>query len=177
MALEDAAPPVARVVAGTPAHLTARAGPGTEWLAIYNPTAGRSRRARAWLRIERELARAGLRFDVATTTAAGEASEIACAALRTGTRHVMVAGGDGTVHEVVNGLMRDATLRQPDDRPTLVPLPLGTGNDWARSLRLPRFASRAAGQCCTTWDGSNFPSVPTHLTGSSTSRVRDSMRT
>ena len=49
----------------------------------------------------------------------------------------MVAGGDGTVHEVVNGLMRDHAGRAADDRPTLVPLPLGTGNDWARSLRLP----------------------------------------
>jgi YegS/Rv2252/BmrU family lipid kinase len=148
MAPADAAPPVARVVAEAPAHDAGHAGPGPEWLAIYNPAAGRSRRSRAWLRVERELVRAGVRFDVATTSAAGEASDIACAALRAGTRRVMVAGGDGTVHEVVNGLMRDAASREDGDRPTVVPLPLGTGNDWARSLRLPQ-DPQALARCVT----------------------------
>ncbi len=58
-------------------------------------------------------------------------------------RRFLVAGGDGSVHDVVNGLMRGATgARRPastgsDRTPTVVPLPLGTGNDWARSLGLP----------------------------------------
>lgn len=134
MDLEDAAPRVARVAAQSPVDSPDRAA---TWLAIYNPTAGRSRRSRAWSRIERELRRAGLRFDVAATTAAGEGADIAAAALRAGIRRVMVAGGDGTVHEVVNGLMRDAAPGEPGDPPTVVPLPLGTGNDWARTLRLP----------------------------------------
>lgn len=113
------------------------AGHAATWLAIYNPTAGRSRRSRAWARVEHALRAAGLRFDVATTLASGDAADIAARAVREGVRRIMVAGGDGTVHEVVNGLMRDHSLRAADDRPTLVPLPLGTGNDWARSLRLP----------------------------------------
>ena len=50
-----------------------------------------------------------------------------------GARQIIAAGGDGTVHEVIDGLY------DPDD-PTEIPfglLPLGTGNDLARSLRLP----------------------------------------
>jgi diacylglycerol kinase (ATP) len=136
MSVDDAAPPVARASAES-AFPGDEAGPDRGWLAIYNPTAGRSRRSRAWLRVERELRRAGLRFEVAATTAAGDAADIAAQAVRDGARHIMVAGGDGTVHEVVNGLMRDHALRPAGDRPTLLPLPLGTGNDWARSLRLP----------------------------------------
>lgn len=137
MALEDAAPPVARVVAEPSGHQADAATPAKAWLAIYNPTAGRSRRTRAWLRVERELLHAGLGVDVAVTKAAGDAADMARSAALAGTRQFMVAGGDGTVHEVVNGLMHDAGLRRPEDRPTIAPLPLGTGNDWARSLRLP----------------------------------------
>jgi len=133
----DAAPRVARATAGSTALHRDGTHPDDAWLAIYNPTAGRSRSSRAWLRIERELRRAGVSFDVATTTAAGDAAEIAASAVRDGGRRILVAGGDGTVHEVVNGLMRDYPLRTANDRPTLAPLPLGTGNDWARSLRLP----------------------------------------
>ena len=47
---------------------------------------------------------------------------------------ILVAGGDGTVHEVVEGLL-DA---EPDEMPVLTILPLGTGNDLARSLEVPR---------------------------------------
>ena len=137
MRMDGAAPPVDRArpdAVSTDGDATSDA---SNWLAIYNPTAGRSRRTRGWMRVERTLRASGLRFDVATTTAAGDAADIAAKAVREGARRIMVAGGDGTVHEVVNGLMREYARRAADDRPTLVPLPLGTGNDWARSLRLP----------------------------------------
>jgi len=137
MIVDDAAGQVARATTGFAVPRRDDTHPDDAWLAIYNPTAGRSRRSRAWLRVERELRRAGVCFDVATTTAAGDAADIAARAVRDGARRILVAGGDGTVHEVVNGLMRDYPLRAPSDRPTLAPVPLGTGNDWARSLRLP----------------------------------------
>ena len=47
---------------------------------------------------------------------------------------VVVAGGDGTVHEVVNGLMK----RPPEYRPYIAILPMGTGNDVARALQIKR---------------------------------------
>ena len=137
MAVDDAAPPVAPTPARAAASHRGDTCNDVAWLAIYNPTAGRTRRSRAWSRVASELRRAGLHIDVATTQGAGDAADIAARAMREGCQRIMVAGGDGTVHEVVNGLMRGDAARTADGRPTLVPLPLGTGNDWARSLRLP----------------------------------------
>lgn len=62
----------------------------------------------------------------------GHARELAEQAARDGASTVVAAGGDGTVFEVVNGLMQLA----PDDRPTLGLLPVGTGNSFVRDLAL-----------------------------------------
>lgn len=71
------------------------------------------------------------------TRRAGDARIFAREAARSGAERVVAAGGDGTVNEVVNGLM-DAS------RPvTLGVLPLGTANDFARSLALPEELERA----------------------------------
>ncbi|MEJ2538457.1 MAG: diacylglycerol kinase family protein [Gemmatimonadota bacterium] len=70
---------------------------------------------------------------VRTTSEAGDARRFAREAAEAGTEVIWVAGGDGTLHEVVLGL-RDATT---DPRPVLQPLPLGTGNDLIRSLEIP----------------------------------------
>ncbi|TCI23086.1 diacylglycerol kinase family protein [Exiguobacterium sp. SL-9] len=47
--------------------------------------------------------------------------------------HLIVIGGDGTLHEVVNGLM----VLPKDERPTVGLIPGGTCNDFARALDLP----------------------------------------
>src|SRR5439155_19204200 len=65
------------------------------------------------------------------TRKAGDAEKWARAAVRTKCDYVVVAGGDGTLNEVVNGLATDAK----NVRVGIVPL--GTGNDFARTLGLP----------------------------------------
>lgn len=62
----------------------------------------------------------------------GNATELAKEASERGIGRVISAGGDGTLHAVVNG------LHAVDDPPLLGVLPLGTGNDFARSLGMPR---------------------------------------
>jgi YegS/Rv2252/BmrU family lipid kinase len=57
--------------------------------------------------------------------------------VRAGRRRLLVAGGDGSVHDVVNGLRAAADFSPSPSPVTLGVLPLGTGNDWARSLRMP----------------------------------------
>ena len=64
-----------------------------------------------------------------------ETRDAATAAARDGMKTVIAAGGDGTLHLVVNGLM--AWGETADARPDLGLVPLGTGNDFARTLGLP----------------------------------------
>ena len=101
------------------------------WLAIVNPLAGRSRR-HSWPTVERGLRGAGVPLDVEQTSAARDGEHIAHRALQAGRRHLLVVGGDGSVHDVVNGIMSATS----NDRAgtVLAVAPLGTGNDWARSL-------------------------------------------
>ena len=68
---------------------------------------------------------------VCTTGKAGHAAAFARRAIRQNCDYVIAAGGDGTLNEVINGVARHAS----DIRVGL--LPLGTGNDFARSLKLP----------------------------------------
>lgn len=103
---------------------------------ILNPAAGGGRAARMQASIEREMAARGLHAEVMLTRERGHAVELAADAA--GDHDLVVAaGGDGTVHEVVNGLMQ-----VPAERRTagLGVLPIGTGNDFVKLLSGPRLA-------------------------------------
>lgn len=96
---------------------------------IYNPAA-RSERIRARLRELNRLAQGAV---FRPTTRPGHAAELAEQAAREGFDTVVAAGGDGTLNEVLNGLMR----APGGTRPHLGVLPLGTVNVYARDLSLP----------------------------------------
>ena len=106
------------------------------WLAIVNPVSGRSRARTGWPAVERALRANGVACEVVLTSSAHDGADIARRAVLQGQRWLLAAGGDGSVNDVLNGVM-EAGLAE-DDRVTLAPVPLGTGNDWARSLGLPR---------------------------------------
>lgn len=100
-------------------------------LVIANPTSQSGAGVEGAAYVERMLKH----FDSATdgfrvqlTNAAGHATSIARAATHFDT--VIALGGDGVIHEVVNGLMKIG----PNLRPRLGVIPLGSGNDYARSL-------------------------------------------
>jgi diacylglycerol kinase family enzyme len=95
---------------------------------IYNPAAGRGRALRRLESLRRTL---GTRADFQPTQSPGHAEELAWKAAQGGFSVVAAAGGDGTVHEVANGLMRAA-------RPhvALAVYPVGSANDYAHSLGL-----------------------------------------
>lgn len=65
------------------------------------------------------------------THTAGQATVLAAEALQAGAELIVAAGGDGTIYEVINGLATDFA------RATLGIIPLGTGNDLARTLAIP----------------------------------------
>jgi diacylglycerol kinase family enzyme len=95
---------------------------------IYNPTSGRGRSARRLAGLRQAWAE---RAAFWPTTAPGQAEELALHAARSGFATVAAAGGDGTVHEVANGLLRA-------ERPEVVlaVVPTGSANDYAFSLHL-----------------------------------------
>jgi YegS/Rv2252/BmrU family lipid kinase len=99
-------------------------------LVIHNPTAGRRRRRLAG--VLDALSRDGVAVDVAPTSHAGHATELAGQC--NGYDAVIAAGGDGTINEVANGI---------DGRPLGV-IPLGTANVLAIELRYPRGAEATA---------------------------------
>ncbi|HEY5517394.1 MAG TPA: diacylglycerol kinase family protein [Coriobacteriia bacterium] len=105
-------------------------------LIIVNPQACHGEAEQLGPVIEALLA--NLPHDTATTNAPGHATEIAAGAADYDV--VVASGGDGTVHEVLNGLMRiDA-----DRRPALAVLPTGSGNDTCRTLGVPLDLTAAA---------------------------------
>jgi YegS/Rv2252/BmrU family lipid kinase len=100
-------------------------------LIIVNPVAGGGRARPFWQKCAARCAAAQVDMEVFETRRRGDAADRAAAA---GDRLVIAVGGDGTVHEVVNGL-----LRRPGERPPRFGalLRAGTAGDLARSLPSP----------------------------------------
>ena len=106
-------------------------------LTIVNPAAAGGRLGREWPRLQPKLEESGLDSETVFTEAPGHASELAARAVAGGTRRVLVAGGDGTVCEAAEGMAGIGGCE-------LAILPLGTGNDGARTLGVPTDLSQAA---------------------------------
>ncbi|MBL8055067.1 MAG: acylglycerol kinase family protein, partial [Anaerolineales bacterium] len=86
---------------------------GSPHLIILNPAAGRGAAGQAAPIIARRLAELGLAFDLVQTERPGHAQELARRAGADGYQVVAAAGGDGTVNEVLNGLLE----ARPDGQP------------------------------------------------------------
>jgi diacylglycerol kinase (ATP) len=94
---------------------------------VLNPTAGRGRAGQRLPYIEALFAEAGIPLRISTSKAVGDMEQQVAAEIRGGAQHIIVVGGDGSVHEAVNGLLRAG-------RPTPLSLiPSGTGNDFAKA--------------------------------------------
>jgi len=101
-------------------------------LLILNPASGHGLGRKLRPRIERALRDAGVACDVLETTAPGDAVGLARDAAARGVGRVVAAGGDGTVHEVANGLLQAPPAADGATRPALATIPIGTGNDFAK---------------------------------------------
>ena len=109
---------------------------------IANPNAGRGTVSKALPRVERVLTDKNLAYRIVRTTHPGHATEAARQALSDGERYLVAVGGDGTVHEVVNGMVRDGGPVAADA--VLGVVAAGSGCDFVRSFGLPGDAVQAA---------------------------------
>lgn len=107
-------------------------------LFIYNPHAGKKRIVQRLHDVVYLFTTAGYTVTVHPTLFRGDATKTA-AELGRQYDHVVCCGGDGTLNEVVTGL-----LAHPEAMPTLGYLPAGTTNDFSKTLKLPANLMRAA---------------------------------
>ncbi len=106
------------------------------WFVVVNPVAGNGRGLDDFPVITKLLRQEQISYEPVFTEHKHHATELTVAAIRQGYRHIIVVGGDGTLHEVVNGLF---IQQEVDPREVLVALlAVGTGNDWVRTVGMPR---------------------------------------
>ncbi len=108
-------------------------------LFIYNTYAGKGRIGYHLSAIQEKLCAAGHTVTIHPTKGAGDAAEIA---REKGEKYdrIVCCGGDGTMHEVITGLLH----LPPEKRPPVGYIPAGTTNDFGKNLNLPAsFADKA----------------------------------
>lgn len=96
---------------------------------VYNPTAGPWDMLRPLKRLATYLGKCGWSIDLVQTQYEGDASRYAREAASGGVDLILVAGGDGTINEIANGLSNSDTV--------MGIVPVGTGNILAHQLRMP----------------------------------------
>lgn len=104
-------------------------------LLIYNPAANKGNAGKILTRVEHILHASGFEYDLTLTGGPGDALAFARQATAEHRPLVVAAGGDGTVNEVINGLME--ANPNGNDRPVLAVLPVGRGNDFAFGVGIP----------------------------------------
>ena len=125
-----------------PGRIASMTSPFGPLVLIANPNAGRGAVSKALPRVESVLRNKNLAYRIVRTTHPGHATEAARQALSDGERYLVAVGGDGTVHEVVNGMVRDGGPVAADA--VLGVVAAGSGCDFVRSFGLPPDAAQAA---------------------------------
>jgi diacylglycerol kinase (ATP) len=100
---------------------------------IVNPAAGASTTYKKWSLIHSLLKSTGLAFDYQFTEGKGHGIELAREAAERGYDFMVAVGGDGTIHEVANGIMQSPNIAKA----ALGIVGTGTGGDLVRSIGLP----------------------------------------
>jgi len=102
---------------------------------IVNPAAANGAVGKNWPRIRDFLQAEGASFDAVLTEEPGHATRLARQALDDGYRTIVAVGGDGTLNEVINGLVVEGSV---DPEVTLGIIPCGTGADFTRTAGIAR---------------------------------------
>lgn len=121
------------------------------WLAIVNLLSGSGKCGRDWDKIAQMLYSKGIEFDTVFTGHRFHAIELVKRGIEEdGYRNLIAVGGDGTIHEVANGILTQQAVSSTEVRMGVIAV--GTGNDWVRSYGIPTNYEEAvdviaAGKC------------------------------
>lgn len=98
---------------------------------LVNPASAGGSTGKRWAEIARRAAARGLDGDALISSGPGQLSVLAAAAVRDGAGRLVIVGGDGSVNEVVNGIVGAADVE-------IAIIPRGTGWDFVRTFDIPR---------------------------------------
>lgn len=104
---------------------------------ISNPAAGKDKAKKSLERVKQVFLGAGKQVKTHVSACQGDATRIARDLTKNGAKNIIAHGGDGTLHEVLNG------LHDPESC-NLGLIPAGTGNDFAEKLGIPNDVEKAA---------------------------------
>lgn len=124
------------------------------WFAVINTYAASKKAFSAWEKAELLLKQRGVVYHGNRTGAGGNAMEITFDACMAGYRKFVAVGGDGTVHDVLNGIA--AYIEWTSQGPagllfsdfTMAVLPVGSGNDWIKTTGVPKDIEAAVEVLC-----------------------------
>lgn len=106
-----------------------------KWQVILNPHAGCGKGLKDKAHIINVIRSSGIYFDFYESAYAGHIFKIAKELAQNGETHFILAGGDGTLNEAVNGIFNGK--QGNNDRIVIGVIPVGTGNDWIRTFGIP----------------------------------------
>ncbi|MFK7747724.1 MAG: diacylglycerol kinase family protein [Kordia sp.] len=111
------------------------------WFLIVNPTSGSFSGKRKWRKIVATFEALNIPFEFEFTTKPQHEYELVIEGLKKGYRKFVSIGGDGTLHHIVNGLMQQKIVSLQEIK--LAVIPLGTGNDWVKTYKIPKNITKA----------------------------------
>ena len=111
------------------------------WFVIINPTSGNGRSRLKWPIIEGLLKQYAFEFDYAFTEYPGHSKKLVQQAIKQNISNIISVGGDGTLHNIVNGIMAQSVVASINIKVGVIPI--GTGNDWVKTHKIPKDYERA----------------------------------
>ena len=121
-----------------------------KWLAVVNVFAASRKAGSIWKKAAVKLEQAGIDYKARFTGGEYNATELSRIAASNGYRRFIAVGGDGTIHDVLNGIAEyvystaDESVKFSDF--TMAVIPVGSGNDWVKSAGVARDVASAVDQ-------------------------------
>jgi len=112
-----------------------------KWFIILNPNSGKFNAEDKIEHLKKLLIKQNLSFDLAVTQYKKHDFELTQAAIKKGYRNFICIGGDGTLHYMVNAVMKQKEVPTQDIKIGVIPV--GTGNDWVKTYNIPKNFKKA----------------------------------
>jgi YegS/Rv2252/BmrU family lipid kinase len=112
-----------------------------KWFVIINPTSGNGSGLKKWPKIQHLLKVNDFNFEYMFTQYSNHSIDIVKNAISKGFRNIISVGGDGTLHNIVNGVMKQKNV--PTATISIGVIPVGTGNDWIKTHQIPKDINKA----------------------------------